>query len=148
MYDYYCIIVRVIDGDTVDVDIDLGFGIILKNRRVRIIGIDAPPTRTKDLVEKQFGLASLRRAEELLPVSSKQILFSKLDRNGDVAHGKFGRILGDFQIGKSTFSKIMLDEGQAVPYNGGSKDELTVIMMANRERLLTEGTVVLDPDFK
>ncbi len=148
MYDYNCTITRVVDGDTVDIDLDLGFGIIMTGQRVRVAGIDTPESRTRDLVEKQFGLASKKRCEELLPVGSKQILLSQLDRSGDVERGKFGRILGDFQIGDTTFTEIMLSEGHAVPYNGGSKEELNAAMMANRERLLTEGTVVLDPNFK
>ena len=148
MYDYNCTIVRVVDGDTLDIDIDLGFGIIMTGQRVRVAGIDTPESRTRDLVEKQFGLASKKRCEELLPVGSKQVLLSQLDRSGDVERGKFGRILGDFQIGDTTFTEIMLSEGYAVPYNGGSKEELDAAMMANRERLLTEGKVVLDPNFK
>jgi len=148
MYDYNCTIDRVIDGDTMDVDIDLGFGIVKKSQRVRVAGIDTPESRTRDLIEKQFGLASKKRAEELLPVGESFVLITQLDRKGDVLTGKFGRILGDFQIGDTTFSKIMLEEGQAAPYDGGSKEELEAIMMSNRERLLTEGTVVLDPDFK
>jgi micrococcal nuclease len=148
MYDYNCTIVRVVDGDTLDIDIDLGFGIIMTGQRVRVAGIDTPESRTRDLVEKQFGLASKKRCEELLPVGSKQILLSQLDRSGDVERGKFGRILGDFKIGDTTFTEIMLSEGYAVPYSGGSKEELDAAMMANREKLLNEGKVVLDPDFK
>jgi micrococcal nuclease len=148
MYDYNCTIVRVVDGDTLDIDIDLGFGIIMTGQRVRVAGIDTPESRTRDLVEKQFGLASKKRCEELLPVGSKQILLSQLDRSGDVARGKFGRILGDFRIGDTTFTEIMLSEGYAVPYSGGSKEELDAAMMANREKLLNEGKVVLDPNFK
>jgi micrococcal nuclease len=148
MYDYNCTITRVVDGDTLDIDIDLGFGIIMTGQRVRVAGIDTPESRTRDLVEKQFGLASKKRCEELLPVGSKQVLLSQLDRSGDVARGKFGRILADFQIGDTTFTEIMLTEGHAVPYNGGSKEELDAAMMANREKLLSEGKVVLDPNFK
>jgi micrococcal nuclease len=148
MYDYNCTIVRIVDGDTLDIDIDLGFGIIMTGQRVRVVGIDTPESRTRDLVEKQFGLASKKRCEELLPVGSKQILLSQLDRSGDIERGKFGRILGDFRIGDTTFTKIMLSEGYAVPYNGGSKEELDAAMMANREKLLNEGKVVLDPNFK
>jgi micrococcal nuclease len=148
MYDYNCTIIRVVDGDTLDIDIDLGFGIIMTGQRVRVAGIDTPESRTRDLVEKQFGLASKKRCEELLPVGSKQVLLSQLDRSGDVARGKFGRILGDFQIGDTTFTEIMLTEGYAVPYNGGSKEELDAAMMANREKLLNEGKVVLDPNLK
>jgi endonuclease YncB( thermonuclease family) len=58
MYEYKCKIVRVVDGDTVDIDIDLGFGIWVRNERVRIHGIDTPESRTRDKVEKKFGLAS------------------------------------------------------------------------------------------
>ena len=55
MYEYRVKIVRVVDGDTVDVDIDLGFGVWLKKQRVRLYGIDTPESRTRDLVEKKFG---------------------------------------------------------------------------------------------
>ena len=58
MYEYKVNIIKVIDGDTVDVDIDLGFGMWIKDERVRIMGIDTPESRTRDLVEKKFGLAS------------------------------------------------------------------------------------------
>lgn len=111
MYEYRCIIKRIVDGDTVDIDIDLGFGVWLKDERVRIVGIDAPEVRTRDLEEKRFGIAASQRAEELLPVGSKQILRS-LDFKG-----KFGRILGDFKLEDTTFSETMLLEGHAVLYN-------------------------------
>ena len=65
MYEYKAKIVKVIDGDTVDVDIDLGFGMWMKDERVRIMGIDTPESRTRDLVEKQFGLAAKARLKEL-----------------------------------------------------------------------------------
>ena len=58
MYEYKCRIVKVIDGDTVDVDIDLGFGVWLRKQRVRLVGIDTPESRTKDLEEKKYGLAA------------------------------------------------------------------------------------------
>ena len=58
MYDYRAKIVKVVDGDTVDVDIDLGFGVWLKDERVRLVGVDTPESRTRDLVEKAFGLAA------------------------------------------------------------------------------------------
>ena len=65
MYEYRVHILRVVDGDTVDVDIDLGFGIWLRNERVRIMGIDTPESRTRDKVEKVFGLAAKKRLKEL-----------------------------------------------------------------------------------
>ena len=56
MYEYKCKIRKVVDGDTVDVDIDLGFGVWLRKQRVRLVGIDTPESRTKDLEEKKYGL--------------------------------------------------------------------------------------------
>lgn len=110
MYTYRCIINKVVDGDTVDVDLDLGFGIWLRNERVRIVGIDTPETRTRDLEEKKLGLAATDRARELLAEGSEQILLSKDFK------GKFGRILGDFKLGDTTFSQTMLNENYAVVY--------------------------------
>ena len=65
MYEYRCKVVKVIDGDTVDVDIDLGFGIWQMDERVRIMGIDTPESRTRDKVEKAFGLAAKAKLKEL-----------------------------------------------------------------------------------
>ena len=64
MYEYKAKLVKIVDGDTVDVDIDLGFGVWLKNERVRIMGLDTPASRTRDKVEKIFGLAAKDRVEE------------------------------------------------------------------------------------
>ena len=66
MYEYRTNLIKVVDGDTVDVDIDLGFGIWLRNERVRIMGIDTPESRTSDTVEKLFGKAASKRLKELL----------------------------------------------------------------------------------
>jgi micrococcal nuclease len=66
MYEYRCEVTRVVDGDTVDVNIDLGFNVILADERVRIMGIDTPESRTRDKVEKAFGLAAKKRLKELL----------------------------------------------------------------------------------
>jgi micrococcal nuclease len=114
MYEYHCRIVRVVDGDTVDVDIDLGFDIWLRNERVRIIGIDAPETRTRDLDEKQHGLESKAFVEKMLPVGTIQGLVSKGFK------GKFGRILGDFVIYQGNtrwdLSKLLVQEGYASVY--------------------------------
>lgn len=92
MYEYNCTINRVVDGDTVDVDIDLGFGVVLKKERVRLLGIDAPETRTRDLEEKSKGLETKSYVEKMLPVGSTQ----HLRTTG--FNGKFGRILGDFIV--------------------------------------------------
>jgi len=144
MYEYKCKILKVVDGDTVDIDIDLGFGVWMHKERVRMMGIDTPESRTRDLVEKQFGLASKDRLKEILPVGSSQILKTEIDRSGEDAKGKFGRILGDFLIEEKRATEILIEEGHAVPYHGQSKDDVHTQHMANRERLINEGKITLE----
>ena len=116
MYTYNCIINRVVDGDTVDVSIDLGFGVWLKNERVRLQGVDAPETRTRDLEEKKKGLETKAFVESVLPVGSKQKLLST------GFNGKYGRILGDFIVydpvkdSENKLSYILLRESLAEVY--------------------------------
>lgn len=143
MYTYRCKILRVVDGDTVDVDIDLGFGVWMHKERVRMMGIDTPESRTRDLEEKAFGVASKERLKELLPIGSMQVLKTEIDKSGEDAKGKFGRILGDFLIDSRRVSKILINEGHAVEYHGQSKEDVQTQHMANRERLLNEGKVTL-----
>ena len=134
-----------IDGDTVDVDIDLGFGVWLKKERVRIMGIDTPESRTRDKVEKKFGLASKARLKSLL--GKDPVLKTQVSKKGEDMKGKFGRILGDFTVYDSNVdawrpvTQILVEEGHAVPYFGGSKDEVEAQHLANRERLIKEGVV-------
>ncbi len=144
MYMYKCKILRIVDGDTVDVDIDLGFGMWMHKERVRMMGIDTPESRTRDLEEKAFGLASKERLKELLPIGSTQILKTEIDKSGEDAKGKFGRILGDFLIEGERASEILINEGHAVAYHGQSKDDVQAQHMANRERLINEGRVNLE----
>ena len=133
-------VVKVVDGDTVDVDIDLGFGVCLKDERVRIMGIDTPESRTSDKVEKVFGLAAKDRLYSLLEKDAK--LITTEDKSGEDMKGKFGRILGDFRAGDGRLvTEIMIAEGHCVPYFGGSKEEIQAKHMENRERLLAEGVV-------
>jgi len=141
MYEYKCNIIKVVDGDTVDVDIDLGFGVWLKDERVRIMGIDTPESRTKDKVEKKFGLASKAKLKSLLGKTG--ILKTQVNKNGEDMKGKFGRILGDFQVGVTTVSKILCEEGYAVPYFGGSKDDVQKMHQINRKKLVESGIVKL-----
>ena len=147
MYEYKVNIIKVIDGDTVDVDIDLGFGIWMKDERVRIMGIDTPESRTRDKVEKKFGLAAKARLKEIL--GKKSVLATQINKDGEDMKGKFGRILGDFNCYDhkndlwTGVSKILVQEGHAVLYSGGSKDETKAQHLANRERLIEEGIVIL-----
>lgn len=140
MYEYRSKVIKVVDGDTVDVDIDLGFGISLNNERVRIMGIDTPESRTRDKVEKKFGLAAKARLKELL--GPTPILKTQIGRGGEDMKGKFGRILGDFitEDGKKC-GELLIKEGHAVKYMGGAKEDTQKQHMKNRERLLKEGKV-------
>tara|TARA_B100000519_G_scaffold185856_1_gene181381 strand:- start:581 stop:1030 length:450 start_codon:yes stop_codon:yes gene_type:complete len=149
MYEYKCNVVKVVDGDTVDVDIDLGFGIWMKDERVRIMGIDTPESRTRDLVEKKFGLAAKEKLTELL--QGTPVLKTQINKDGEDMKGKFGRILGDFIVDDgyggyengSLVTEIMILEGHAVPYAGGSKEEIQEQHLKNREKLIQEGKVTL-----
>ena len=140
-YEYPCKILRVVDGDTVDVDIDLGFGVWIHRERVRIMGIDTPESRTRDLVEKKFGMAAKEFVKFLMPIGSMQLIKTEKDKTG-----KFGRILGDFLFEDKRLTEIMIEENHAVPYFGDSKDDLLEQHMKNREILLEKGLVVLDTD--
>ena len=140
MYEYRVKVLRVVDGDTVDVDIELGFGVVLANERVRIMGIDTPESRTSDDVEKLFGLASKNRLKDLL--GEVAILKTQISKDGEDMKGKFGRILGDFVAPDGRMiTEIMIEEGHCVPYFGGSKEDTQAAHEVNRQRLLSEGVV-------
>jgi endonuclease YncB( thermonuclease family) len=91
MFEYYCKVNRVVDGDTIDVTVDLGFD-IHHSARVRMMGIDTPESRTRNLAEKALGLASKARLKELLKGQKVKIATSKEGK------GKFGRILADILV--------------------------------------------------
>ena len=142
MYEYKAELDRVVDGDTVDVDIDLGFGIWLKKERVRVMGIDTPESRTSDPVEKVFGKAASARLKEL--IEHDCILCTTKDRSGEDDRGKYGRVLGDFRLSDGRMATdVLIEEGHAVAYWGGSKDDLIEQHMANRARLIDEGTITI-----
>ena len=141
MWTYRCKLRRVVDGDTVDVDIDLGFGIWQMNERVRIMGIDTPESRTRNKVEKKFGLAAKAKLKSLL--GPKPVLQTTISKKGEDMKGKFGRILGDFVVGSRMATEIMCEEGFAVPYFGGSKEEVEALHQKNRKILVDKGIVAL-----
>ena len=145
MYEYRATIVKVIDGDTVDVDIDLGFGIVLSDERVRIMGIDTPESRTRDKVEKKFGLAAKARLKQLLGKTCT--LKTQINKSGEDMKGKFGRILGDFDVYDNKtdswqpVTKVLVSEGHAVPYHGQNKEDIQTAHLANRVKLFEDGVV-------
>ena len=140
MYEYKVKILKVVDGDTVDVDIDLGFGVWLKDERVRLMGIDTPESRTSDRVEKVFGLAAKARLSSLLGADAS--LETQVSKDGNDMKGKFGRVLGDFVAHDGRMiTDILIEEGYAVAYNGESKSDIQDAHLANREKLLIEGII-------
>jgi micrococcal nuclease len=132
MYEYRCKILRVVDGDTVDVDIDLGFGVWMHKQRIRMYGIDTPESRTRDLVEKKYGLMAKEIVKKFVPEGSMQILITEKDDKG-----KYGRILGKFKIEfkevETTLNEWMITNHYGVEYFGQSKEEIEEEHIRNRE---------------
>lgn len=135
MYEYRCIIVEVVDGDTVDIDIDLGFGVWMRGERIRFDGVDTPESRTLDPVEKKFGLLAKHFVEEKLPVGKEAVLLSKQFR------GKFGRILGDIKVDGKILTEELISNHLAVPYHGENKSLVAAAHQANRKILIEQGKV-------
>lgn len=132
-YEYKCLIRRVVDGDTVDVDIDLGFDIILSNQRIRLYGIDTPESRTRDKVEKVYGKLATKYVEDYLIKGKSAILKTRLDKTG-----KFGRILGEFIVYDTkedryhSLNEMMIRDHMAVRYHGQSKEAVQLEHNENR----------------
>ena len=118
MFEYKARLVKVVDGDTIDVDLDLGFGVWLMKQRVRFYGINTPESRTRDLEEKKRGLAAKDRVVELIEnceeLSIKTILNKK-------ARGKYGRILANIMADGINVNQTLVSEGHAVEYFGGKR---------------------------
>ena len=122
MFDYRCTVSRVVDGDTIDVQIDLGFS-VLHRARVRMLGIDTPESRTRNKEEKVMGLAAKARLKELLKGNKIEIECSK-------EKGKFGRVLGIIWATDKAGNRVNVNdqlcvEGHARPYFGGKKEDWT-----------------------
>jgi micrococcal nuclease len=137
MYQYKCKILKVLDGDTVDIDLDLGFKIILSNQRVRMAGVDTPESRTAIAEEKVRGQLSKKKLAEKLPIGSWQIIETqKSDSNDD----KFGRILGVFILEDGTrVNEWLIQNNYAVPYKGENKELTQAEHQANKKILIERG---------
>ena len=137
MYEYSCEVTRVVDGDTVDVIIDLGFDISYKSR-VRLYGIDTPESRTRNKDEKVRGLMS------------KQYLVDELSKGQVVIKtykdkkGKFGRVLGEMYVADRNINLMMVDDYMAVKYKGQNKKEIEEEHIVNRNVLIEKGK--FDPE--
>lgn len=121
MYEYRIIkVVKVVDGDTIDAQIDLGFDISI-TKRIRLAGIDTPESRTRDLAEKALGLES----KELLKKKLKEALSIVVRTEKPDSTGKFGRVIGALFLDDSELSinEIMVASGYAWEYGGGAKEK-------------------------
>ena len=122
MFKYNAKVIRVVDGDTVDALVDLGFS-TFKKVRIRMMGINAPESRTRDMEEKAKGLAAKDRVKQLLAGCENITLVSH-------GVGKFGRCLGELMLDKVdgkekltlvSLNKLLISEGHAVEYHGGKR---------------------------
>ena len=123
-------IVKIIDGDTFDCIMDLGFDVLLE-ARVRMMGIDTPESRTRDLVEKKYGLMSKDFLKDKLKNAEKIVI--KTHKGEET--GKFGRILGEIFCDNVNVNQQMCDVGHAVAYYGQSKDDIQEEHLKNRKIL-------------
>ena len=126
MYEYKAVIERVVDGDTIDLRIDLGFKVWI-NERCRLLGIDTPESRTRNAREKRFGKMATARVEELLPEGSAHTIKTKFD-----SKGKFGRTMVDVHLPEGRMlCELLLSEHLAVPYRGENKNAIRKLHEAN-----------------
>ena len=131
---YKILLNRVIDGDSLDIDIQLGFGIVLQNRRLRLVGVDTPEVRTSDDEEKKFGL--MAKSFVVNWCSNRDLRLTI--KNGSDEQDKFGRILGDLidDQGNSLVFDI-ISNYHGVAYSGQNKDAIKKAHLDNRTKIFT-----------
>ena len=137
MYEYGCKVTRVVDGDTVDVILDLGFSILHKCR-VRLYGIDTPESRTRDKDEKVRGKLAAKFLQDAIDNGKKVVLRSKLKDS----KGKYGRVLGEIIVDGININVAMIENYLAVAYHGQSKNDVEAEHLINREKLISMGAYV------
>ena len=135
MYQYKASLIKVIDGDTIEVDFDLGFGVWLRAQRIRLAGIDTPESRTANKEEKTRGLLSKKRLTDILSDSDHLIVSTEIDPNE-----KYGRILGRIETTKGIdVNDWMVENYYAVAYMGENKDNVQDLHKENAKRLKEKG---------
>ena len=139
MYEYKCEVTRVVDGDTIDCVLDLGFSILHKCR-VRLYGIDTPESRTRDLDEKARGKLASKFLQDSIDNGKEIVLRSELKDS----KGKYGRVLGSIVVDDLDINKAMVANNLAIEYYGQSKDDVEAEHMVNRDILIAEGAYVPD----
>ena len=134
MYEYSCTVDRVVDGDTIDVVLDLGFDIMFKSR-VRLYGIDTPESRTRDKDEKVRGKMAGAFLKEAVGNGTQVVIQTKLKDS----RGKYGRVLGNVIVDGLNINETMVINHLAVAYFGQSKDDVEAEHLINRQKLIELG---------
>ena len=137
MYEYGCKVTRVVDGDTVDCILDLGFSILHKCR-VRLFGIDTPESRTRDKDEKVRGKLAAKFLKDAIDDGKKVILRTKLKDS----KGKYGRVLGEIIVDDININVSMIENYLAVAYHGQNKDDVEAEHLVNRSKLIEMGVFI------
>jgi len=137
MYEYNCKVTRVVDGDTIDVILDLGFSILHKCR-VRLYGIDTPESRTRDKDEKARGKLAAKFLKDSIDKGKTVVLQSKLKDS----KGKYGRVLGSVIVDDVDLNEKMILNFLAVRYHGQSKDAVKSEHLENRRKLIELGEFI------
>ena len=122
-------VLKVVDGDTIDVILDMGFDILYK-QRVRLFGIDTPESRTRDKVEKKYGLLAKKFLKDCLASAGTKVI--KTHKGEE--KGKFGRILGEIYVNSININILMCTKGHAVKYHGQNKALVEQAHLKNRKR--------------
>ena len=132
MYEYKCSPIKIVDGDTVDILIDVGCSIFYSSR-VRLYGIDTPESRTRDKIEKKFGLLAKEYLKAFFKEAGKELIV----KTHKDAKGKYGRILGELykKDGSKSVNQIMIEEHYGVAYTGQNKRTVAQQHLENREKL-------------
>mgnify|MGYP003676026121 FL=1 len=137
MYEYGCKVTRVVDGDTVDCILDLGFSILHKCR-IRLYGIDTPESRTRDKDEKVRGKLAAKFLKDAIDDGKKVILRTKLKDS----KGKYGRVLGEIIVDDININVSMIENYLAVAYHGQNKDDVEAEHLVNRSKLIEMGVFI------
>lgn len=147
-YEYNATVTEVVDGDTVVVDIDLGFDVMFTNQKVRLLGVDTPESRTSDKVEKVFGLASKDFCKKFITACKNKVIIRTHISEGtdDSGREKFGRLLGEIinPETKEVLNEQLIKKNYAVKYMGENKLVVKDQHMANRKLLIDRGDVKMD----
>tara|TARA_R100000329_G_scaffold16600_2_gene16881 strand:+ start:596 stop:1015 length:420 start_codon:yes stop_codon:yes gene_type:complete len=136
MYEYCCQVTRVVDGDTVDANIDLGFDISYFSR-IRLFGIDTPESRTRNKDEKLRGLLAKEYIVNALANGKEIVVKTALEKKG-----KYGRVLGSLVVDGLDLNQDMIAKHLAVAYHGQSKADIEAEHLKNRQILIKEGAYI------